>query len=130
MTGAANEWLSRAKDDLATVEKLLDDEGLTNIAAFHAQQCIEKSFKAMIEAAGQSVPRIHDLVRLFACLSEDCEMPIDETVLIELSTIYLDSRYPVTTGFLPSGRPDFEDIRRFHQTAAEVFDFVVTRLNR
>jgi HEPN domain-containing protein len=34
MTGTAQEWLARASEDLATVEKLLDDEGLTNIAAF------------------------------------------------------------------------------------------------
>jgi len=32
MIGAAREWLARASEDLATVEKLLDDEGLTNVA--------------------------------------------------------------------------------------------------
>jgi HEPN domain-containing protein len=91
MTGVAREWLARASEDLATVEKLFDDEELTNVAAFHAQQCIEKCFKAVIDAAGQPVPRIHDLVRLAALVSEITEMAMDETTLIELSTVYLDS---------------------------------------
>ena len=124
MAGATKEWLARAKEDLDTVGKLLDDEGLTNIAAFHAQQCIEKCFKAVIEAAGKPVPRIHDLVRLSALASQIAEMPADETALIELSTVYLDSRYPVTTGFLPSGKPDLQDVRRYYQTAAGIFRLV------
>lgn len=121
MTGVAQEWLARAKEDLAAVEKLLDDEGLTNIAAFHAQQCIEKCYKAILEATGKPVPRIHDLVRLSALVAEDEKVPADETTLIELSTVYLDARYPVSTGFLPSGKPDLQDVSRFHQSASEVF---------
>ena len=121
MTGVAKEWLARAREDLETVEKLLDDEGLTNIAAFHAQQCIEKCFKAVIEGAGKTVPRIHDLVRLWAISSEVAKIFADETVLMELSTVYLDSRYPVTTGFLPSGKPDLQDVRRYHQAAEGIF---------
>lgn len=126
MTGMAAEWLVRAGEDLATVEKLLDDEGLTNIAAFHAQQCIEKCFKAVIEAAGKPVPRIHDLVRLSALVAEIREIPADETILIELSTVYLDSRYPASTGFLPSGKPDLQDVRRFHQAAVEIYSLMAS----
>lgn len=130
MTGTAQEWLVRAGEDLATVEKLLDDEGLTNIAAFHAQQCIEKCFKALLEAAGKPVPRIHDLVRLAALVAEIYEIPVDETDLIELSTVYLDSRYPVATGYLPTGKPDLHDIKQFHQTAAGIFRLVASREDR
>jgi HEPN domain-containing protein len=66
MNEVAKEWLARAREDLETVERLLEEKGLTNIAAFHAQQCIEKCFKAVIESSGKPVPRIHDLVRLQA----------------------------------------------------------------
>jgi len=128
MNEVAKEWLARARQDLETVERLLDDEGLTNIAVFHAQQCIEKCFKAIIESSGKPVPRIHDLVRLHALASEILEMPADETVLIELSSVYLDSRYPVTTGFLPSGKPEPEDVRRYHRVAAEIFSLVAARI--
>jgi len=128
MTGMAQEWLAKAREDLATVEKLLDDEGLTNIAAFHAQQCIEKCFKALIEAAGKTVPRVHDLVRLSAVAAETAEFTSYEAVLIELSTIYIDSRYPGSTGFLPSGKPDLQDVKRYHQATVEIFRLVSTRI--
>lgn len=129
MTGAAQEWLARAREDLDTVAKLLDDPGLTNVAAFHAQQCIEKCFKAVIEAAGKPVPRIHDLVRLSALAADIATIPADETTLIELSTVYLGSRYPATTGFLPSGKPELQDVRRYHQAALGVFNAVAGRGN-
>jgi len=58
MTGAAQEWIARAKKDQGTFEKPQDDEDLTNVATVHAQRCIEKGFKARIEAAGKPVPRI------------------------------------------------------------------------
>jgi HEPN domain-containing protein len=127
MNEAAKEWLARAREDLETVERLLYDEGLTNIAAFHAQQCIEKCFKAVIEASGKPVPRIHDLVRLHALAADIVELPADEIILIELSSVYLDSRYPVTTGFLPSGKPDPEDIKRYLGAVVEIFKLVATK---
>jgi len=128
MTEIAQQWLTKAREDLATVEKLLDDVGLTNIAAFHAQQCIEKCFKALIENSGKSVPRVHDLVRLAALAPEMTEVSSDEAVLIELSTIYLDARYPGSTGFLPSGKPDLQDVKRYHQAADEIFRSATSRV--
>lgn len=128
MTGIARQWLAKAREDLATVEKLLDDVGLTNIAAFHAQQCIEKCFKALIENDEKAVPRVHDLVRLAAVAAEMTDFSSDEAVLIELSTIYIDSRYPGPTGFLPSGKPDLQDIKRYHQTADEIFRLATIRI--
>lgn len=125
MTGVLKEWLNRALEDLKTVEKLLDDEALTNIAAFHSQQCIEKCFKSVIEGAGKPVPRVHDLVRLAGIVADIEEIPADESTLIELSTIYLGSRYPGTTGFLPSGKPEIEDIRKFHRVANEIYHSVL-----
>jgi HEPN domain-containing protein len=127
MRGMAQEWLARAQEDLRAVEMLLDDEGLTNIAAFHAQQCIEKCYKAVIEASGKPVPRVHDLVRLAALVAEIAEIPADEGILIELSTVYLGSRYPASTGFLPSGKPDLQDLRRYHQAAIGIFRSVAER---
>ena len=128
MTGAALEWVARAKQDLAVVDKLLDDEALTNISAFHAQQCIEKCYKALIEFSGNSVPKTHDLLRLSAIVSMFEEILADETVLIELSTIYLDARYPASTGFLPSGKPDLQDVKRYRETASAILDVVNSRI--
>ncbi|UWZ79789.1 HEPN domain-containing protein [Geoalkalibacter halelectricus] len=66
MNPAAREWLAKAREDFLAVEKLADDDDLSNVAAFHAQQCAEKSLKAVLEASGQKVPRTHDLIRLIS----------------------------------------------------------------
>lgn len=124
MNGMAQEWLARALEDLKTVEKLLGDEGLANVAAFHSQQCIEKCFKGVIEASGQSVPRVHDLIRLAGIVAETLTIPVDEDTLIELSTVYLGCRYPAATGFLPSGKPDNEAVERFYRTARQIYKSV------
>ncbi len=130
MTEKERAWLAKAEEDLKTVEKLLDEESLTNIAAFHAQQCIEKCFKAVIESAGKAVPRIHDLVRLAELVAQVEKIPVDETTLIELSTVYLGTRYPATTGFLPTGKPELDDIRRFHLAADAVYRSVTERMHK
>jgi hypothetical protein len=40
-------WLNSAGDDLKIIVKIIDDSSLTHQVAFHAQQAIEKSFKAV-----------------------------------------------------------------------------------
>ena len=42
-------WLDYAKRDLQAAQQLATDAELTGLAAFHSQQCIEKSFKALLE---------------------------------------------------------------------------------
>ena len=41
------EWLSRAKDDLDVAKEILEMEHLTNMVAFHSQQAMEKTLKAL-----------------------------------------------------------------------------------
>ena len=52
MKQLTREWLNAAGDDLTAIENLLDNPVLTNIVAFHSQQAIEKSIKAIIEEFG------------------------------------------------------------------------------
>ncbi len=58
------EWLDRALDDLEAIEELLKREHLTNVAAFHAQQAVEKTLKAVIEEVGIGLRKTHNLLRL------------------------------------------------------------------
>ncbi len=69
MKATTQSWLDYAKVDLHTCNKLLDDEFLTSSVAFHAQQVIEKCFKAIYEEKIGKVPRIHNLLRLFDGIS-------------------------------------------------------------
>lgn len=61
MRPAALEWINRASEDILAAHDLLANQSLTNVVAFHAQQCIEKSLKAILEEFSQEIPRIHKL---------------------------------------------------------------------
>lgn len=49
MKDITKQWLEFAKSDIICSKNSLADEFLTNIVAFHAQQTVEKRFKAIIE---------------------------------------------------------------------------------
>lgn len=49
MKEITKEWLKAAQDDLDAIQEILPVEHLAHIVAFHAQQCVEKSAKAVIE---------------------------------------------------------------------------------
>jgi len=114
------EWIDLASFDLIAAKKLLDDENLTTIVSFHAHQCIEKSFKAVIELHEGNVPKVHDLTRLFGEISDFVNMKIDIDLLDELSRLYIDSRYPALTGLMPYGRPSLEDATRYVAFSSEI----------
>ena len=42
MKKISEEWLKAAKDDLRVADKIISDEALTHMVAFHCQQCIER----------------------------------------------------------------------------------------
>ncbi|WP_144402047.1 hypothetical protein [Geoalkalibacter subterraneus] len=46
----------------------------------------------------------------------------DEDVLGELSTVYLEARYPSDFGLLPHGRPLPSDIARYRQAVKAIYD--------
>ena len=65
MKTITREWLSRAAEDLAAAQALLLRADLTNVVAFHAQQTVEKTLKAVIEEYDLGMIRTHSLTRLY-----------------------------------------------------------------
>ena len=55
----SKEWLKASLDDLKVILKIIDMEDLSHMIAFHSQQSIEKSFKALIEYQNKKVPKQH-----------------------------------------------------------------------
>ena len=47
MKKATEAWFQSAESDLLLIDEILANENLTHLSAFHAQQAIEKSFKAI-----------------------------------------------------------------------------------
>ena len=64
MKQTTKDWLLAAEDDLLSAKKLVSEERLTNIVAFHCQQCLEKCFKSIIEEKNLALIKSHDLLRL------------------------------------------------------------------
>lgn len=87
-------WLDRAADDIRAVHSLLRD-GIAMQAAFHLQQAIEKTLKALLVAARQDVRKTHDLDTLAE--SNRAHWPAlvpSPFALRHVSRWYIISRYP------------------------------------
>jgi HEPN domain-containing protein len=126
----AKAWLMAAKDDLILLEDIKNNVHITNLIAFHSQQAIEKSLKAVIESKNQKVPKTHKLQQLFELVDIKIDLNDNLINLIHLlDELYIDSRYPNDFGLLPYGKPSLEDAKEFYEFALTVFDKVCGILN-
>lgn len=126
-TVIVKEWMKSARLDLDSIHCMINEEHLTPVVAFHAQQAIEKTLKGWLEFKNVKIPKTHKLQSLYAL--SDLDLGIDEDLLIILDDLYVDSRYPGEFGLLPAGNPTLEDARDFYQLAGYVFDNVCQQLN-
>lgn len=95
-SAVAQEWLSRAEDDLVIGRHALTLGAACPTAAvcYHAQQCVEKSLKAMLVAEGRAFPFVHDLRRLRGLLREGTGPDLDESDEERLTLYETAGRYP------------------------------------
>lgn len=117
------QWLKASKLDLENIKYIVEVEHLTSVVSFHAQQSIEKSFKAVIEYQNRKIPKQHDLLKLKSLIHDVLDIENDD-VLDSLNTLYIDSRYPGDLGLLPYGQPTIEDAKAFYDFALSVFENV------
>jgi len=130
MKTITKQWLELAKTDLLACERTLNDAMLTNIVAFHAQQTVEKCFKAIIEENGMHLTRIHDLTRLFSQILEEVDFEVDFAFLQVLDSIYTSSRYPSDLGLLPEGKPTIELVAQLYQFAKNVYENTIKMIEK
>ncbi len=128
MKAITHEWLARAEDDLLAAEILLAQPELTNMVAFHAQQTVEKTLKAILEESEIAAVRTHSLTRLHSLISPHVSISIDQDMLDRLEAVYIQSRYPGEMGLLPSGKPTQAEARAFYRFAHQLFHEVQTAL--
>jgi HEPN domain-containing protein len=120
MKQLTREWLNAAGDDLITIEYLLDNPVLTNIIAFHSQQAIEKSIKAIIEEIGITFTKTHNLQSLLIKIEEVIPLSVNELIISELDRLYIDARYPGDMGLMPFGKPSPEEALKYYQEAVKI----------
>ncbi len=114
MKKQAKDWLVAADDDLRVIEKILNDESLTNMIAYHSQQAIEKSLKSILEEFESKVPRIHNIIKLKEMTEKYIDIAVDKKLLEQVNDIYSDARYPSDIGLVPTGKPSLNLAKSFY----------------
>ena len=129
MKKQANDWLLAADDDLRVIAKIIDDESLTNMIAYHSQQAIEKSLKSILEEYESKVPRIHNIIKLKEMTEKYINIDVDKELLEQVNDVYSDTRYPSDVGLIPSGKPSLEIAKRFYNFAANIKNEINIKMN-
>jgi HEPN domain-containing protein len=96
------------------------------MVAFHAQQAIEKSLKAILENEENRIPKVHKLQNLINRVNVDIDF--DENIIEVLDELYIESRYPGDLGLLPEGKPSLDNAESFYDTAQYIFEEVCNLL--
>jgi HEPN domain-containing protein len=128
MKAITREWLARAEEDLLAAEILLTQPELTNMVAFHAQQAVEKTLKAVLEESAIVAVRTHSLTRLYGLVEPHMTISVDQDMLDRLEAVYIQSRYPGEMGLLPSGKPSQTEAQEFYSFAQQLFKEIQTTL--
>jgi HEPN domain-containing protein len=123
----AKEWLKAAYLDLENISYIIHVEHLTSIIAFHSQQSVEKSLKALLASQNADLPKIHSLNKLFNLCDQQFS-DIDNDVVNLLDSLYIESRYPGDIGLLPYGKPTLEDAKEFYLFADTIFKRICAQL--
>lgn len=87
-------WLTKAEADIIGSRTLLAG-GQAELAAFHVQQALEKTLKALLVAAAQDVRRTHDIDALAALARTHWpDLLPSPFPLATVTQWYVTTRYP------------------------------------
>lgn len=128
MKSITSAWLA-AHDDLTLIREIIHNETLSHLVAFHSQQAIEKTFKAVLEEFDGIVPKMHTLETLIARVTRHVVLNIELELLEDLDKLYIDARYPGDFGLLPNGKPTVSDAEKFNELAMLINSIVIKSLN-
>ncbi|RPJ80899.1 MAG: HEPN domain-containing protein [Deltaproteobacteria bacterium] len=93
--GSAEDWLIRAKSDLAIAKTNLPEGALYEDLCFHAQQAAEKALKAVYQKNDWAFRYTHDIDELIAGIKrEGVEVPKEVVEADVLTRFAWESRYP------------------------------------
>ena len=126
MNEEVKEWIIKAYEDYITAKYLIslpEDEIITSAVCFHAQQFVEKIFKAFLILHKIKFGRTHNLSLLKElCFKKDPS--IKELEVEELNMYAVESRYPDI--FLI---PSLEEAKKSFEKAHHVKEIMFKKLN-
>ena len=99
MKRATREWVDKAEGDHTIANQQLRARKAPNFdgGCFHAQQCVEKYLKALLQESGIPIPRTHHLEKLVDLLPPDPVWAGIRPRLIALNPYAVEFRYPGMT---------------------------------
>jgi len=93
--GSPQDWLARAKGDMAIARAPLPEGAFYEDLCFHAQQAAEKALKAVYRHHGWAFEYTHDLGELVAGLKrQGLEIPAEVEEAVVLTSFAWEARYP------------------------------------
>lgn len=118
-------WLIKADHDLRTAQIVMkDNPPITDSAAFHAQQCVEKGLKAFIASHDLHLEKTHNLARLIEiCTLKDENFQGLYPIAAELTDYAVVTRYPDDWYEI-----SIDEAMEAVQQAQTVLDFVKSKL--
>ncbi len=118
------EWIDKAEGDFATAGRKLRARKNPNYdsVCFHAQQCVEKYFKAYLQDAGIAFAKTHDLVTLLdLLLPMEPSWDVFRLRLRGLTMAAVEIRYPGKSA-------DKLDAKEMYKLCRELRDLVQMKL--
>ena len=92
--GSPQDWMRFAQSDLAVCKGGRGPDVLLETLCFHAQQAVEKSFKAVLLKNGIEFPKTHNLRTLFDLLPDHIETGPEIEKTVALTDYAVSIRYP------------------------------------
>jgi HEPN domain-containing protein len=110
------EWIDKAEEDAAVAERegRVRKQPAPGAVCYHAQQCVEKYLKALLQEQAKPIPKSHDLPVLFEqCTLEHFAALIDREGLVSLSRYATRFRYPGEAANLSDAKQALLLMRRY-----------------
>ena len=110
------EWLTHARSDLRLAKLGVTADVLPEQVCFHAQQAVEKAFKAVLLHTATDFPLTHDLEELLDLLARaGIAVPKELVEAGDLTPYAVESRYPGFWGDITE--PDMREALSVAETA-------------
>ena len=114
------QWVEKAEEDLLTSEHALTlgENCPVGTICFHAQQCVEKYFKALLTLHSVPFPKSHDLLELLVLVAKNAGLRLQPTDIGVLNRYSVETRYP--GDWEPVTREDAEEAVAVARDAREL----------